>query len=199
MEKSANVDQYILKHPTHKELLILLRSVLTETALEETIKWGAPTYTLNNKNVVGLGAFKNHVALWFFQGCFLSNEHGLLKNAQEGKTKAMRQIRLNSNDHFDIEVLKTYIDEAIENQKKGLELKPQRKSNTILIPKEFQPFLDDNKALNTCFYELTPGKQREYIEHINSAKRESTKMSRIDKIIPLILDKKGLYDKYKNC
>jgi len=34
-------------------------------------------------------------------------------------------------------------------------------------------------------------------EYISEAKREETKMKRLDKITPLILEKKGLYDKYK--
>ncbi len=48
-------------------------------------------------------------------------------------------------------------------------------------------------------FRLTPAKQREYTEYIESAKRDSVKKSRIEKIIPLVLEKKGLYDIYKNC
>jgi uncharacterized protein YdeI (YjbR/CyaY-like superfamily) len=40
--------------------------------------------------------------------------------------------------------------------------------------------------------ELKTGKQREYTDFIKNAKREVTKTSRLDKIIPVILDKKGL-------
>jgi len=34
-------------------------------------------------------------------------------------------------------------------------------------------------------------------EYISEAKREETKMKRLDKIVPLILENKVLYDKYK--
>jgi uncharacterized protein YdeI (YjbR/CyaY-like superfamily) len=34
-------------------------------------------------------------------------------------------------------------------------------------------------------------------DYITGAKREETKLKRIEKIIPLILESKGLYDKYK--
>lgn len=44
---------------------------------------------------------------------------------------------------------------------------------------------------------LTKGKQREYNEYIEQAKQEKTKASRIEKIKPLILENKGLNDKYK--
>ena len=43
------------------------------------------------------------------------------------------------------------------------------------------------------------GRKREYIEYIETAKRVTTKLSRIEKIIPLIMENKGLYYKYKNC
>jgi uncharacterized protein YdeI (YjbR/CyaY-like superfamily) len=46
---------------------------------------------------------------------------------------------------------------------------------------------------------LSPGKQRDYCEHIELAKQEKTKLARIEKIKPMLLKGIGLYDKYKNC
>jgi uncharacterized protein YdeI (YjbR/CyaY-like superfamily) len=46
---------------------------------------------------------------------------------------------------------------------------------------------------------LTPGKQREYAEYITEAKKDETKLKRIEKIIPMIKAGIGLNDKYKNC
>ena len=158
-----------------------------------------PVYTLNGKNVVGLAGFKNHFCVWFFNGVFLKDEQKLLVNAQEGKTKALRQMRCESIDNIDKNVVLDYIKEAIENQKLGKELKPERKGKTVLIPEELQKELDVNPALSEAFKMLTPGKQREYCEHIASAKRETTKLSRLEKINPMILKGVGLHDKYKNC
>jgi uncharacterized protein YdeI (YjbR/CyaY-like superfamily) len=39
--------------------------------------------------------------------------------------------------------------------------------------------------------------QREYAEHIASAKREATKQTRIDKVLPMIVSGVGLHDKYR--
>ena len=44
---------------------------------------------------------------------------------------------------------------------------------------------------------LTPGRQREYNDHVGSAKREATQLARLDKIRPLVLAGKGLHDKYR--
>ena len=92
-----------------------------------------------------------------------------------------------------------YVKEAIENQKLGKELKPQRHRKPVVIPVELQDALNVNKALYAAFKALTPGKQREYCDHIGTAKRGATKQSRLEKILPLILKGVGLHDKYKNC
>jgi len=63
------------------------------------------------------------LAIWFFHGVFLKNNTALLVNAQEGKTKALRQIRYKQNDSINNDAIIPYIEEAIANQKAGLELK----------------------------------------------------------------------------
>lgn len=58
---------------------------------------------------------------------------------------------------------------------------------------------DDDPNLEQAFKHLSPGKQRDYSEYIDVAKRDTTKLRRLNKIKPLILEGKGLNDKYKNC
>ena len=93
MEKAKSVADYIKKHPHWKEELTKLRDVFNSTELVEDVKWGAPAYVLNGKIVSGLGAFKNHIGIWFHQGVFLKDQQKQLVNAQDGKTKALRQWR----------------------------------------------------------------------------------------------------------
>jgi uncharacterized protein YdeI (YjbR/CyaY-like superfamily) len=122
-----------------------------------------------------------------------------LVNAQEGKTKALRQMRFTSINDIDKNVVLHYIKEAIENQKSGKEVKPDRTKNETVIPDELQQILNEDTNLLENFKSLTPYKQREYCEHIASAKREATKLSRLEKITPMILNGVGLHDKYINC
>lgn len=199
MEKASSVEEYIENHDNFSEALNLLRDIFLTTELEETLKWSAPVYTLNGKNVVGLGAFKNHFGIWFFNGVFLKDKHKLLTNAQEGKTKALRQMKFTSVKDINKKHVLEYINEAIENQKAGKEFKPNRTKKEKVIPEELYSLLDSDKILKSCFDSLTPYKQREYCELIASAKRETTKQARIEKIKPMILKGIGLHDKYKNC
>jgi len=198
LEKVASIEEYIELHPKWSSLLCELRKVLLTTELEENIKWNSPVYSLNGKNVVGLGAFKNHAGIWFFQGVFLDDAQNKLINAQKGKTKALRQWRFESNDIEDIVLVKSYILEAIENQKLGKEIKVERNKEFVL-PNMLVDLLKENSSLKNCFEKLSLSKQREYAEYISEAKRETTKVTRLEKIIPMIEAGKGLHDKYKKC
>jgi uncharacterized protein YdeI (YjbR/CyaY-like superfamily) len=196
MKKPQSVDAFIEAKEEWKEPLSRLRSILLSTELKEEIKWSMPVYTLNGKNVAGLGAFKGHFGIWFFQGALLKDKHQKLVNAQEGKTQAMRQLRFHSAEELEEQLVKEYLAEAIENQKAGKEVKMPRKK-PLEIPPELGSALDSRPELAERFDQLTPGRKRDYAEYIREAKRAETKVSRLEKIIPMILAGKGLNDRYK--
>ena len=58
-------------------------------------------------------------------------------------------------------------------------------------------FLSRDKKLKECFGSLSKSKQRDYSEYITEAKRQETRLKRLDKIAPVILHGIGLNDKYK--
>ncbi|MCH4551193.1 YdeI/OmpD-associated family protein [Aestuariibaculum lutulentum] len=197
MNKITSVEEYIERHTHFQQELQLLHNIITSTELEETIKWNSPVYTLNGKNVIGLGAFKNHFGIWFFNGVFLKDKHHVLVNAQEDKTKALRQLRFESKNDINKNLVLSYIKEAIENQKLGKELKPKRHAKELSMPMELKDLISNNTDFKAGFASLTTYKQREYCEYISTAKREMTKLSRLEKIIPMVLQGIGLNDKYR--
>lgn len=178
-----------------EEELLFLKSIIDKTELVETIKWGGPIYVYNKKNVIGIGGFKNYFAIWFLNGVFLKDEKKRLINAQEDKTKSMRQWRFTSkNEVNEVEVLE-YILEAIENEKQGKIIKATKKE--AIISELFQKELDQNLALLEAFKNFSPYKQYEFLEYIETAKQAKTKLSRMEKVIPMILNNIGLNDKYR--
>jgi len=191
------VTEYIEKKDAWSEELKILRSIFSALPLEETIKWGAPYYTSNGKNIVGMSAFKAYFGIWFMQGALLKDEAKKLINAQEGKTSALRQWRFTSKDEIDADLIKTYVLEAIDNQQQGKEIKPKKKP--LVIPDLLQQAFDADQELKEKYEAFTLGKKRDYADYISEAKRETTKQSRLEKIIPMIKSGIGLYDKYKNC
>jgi len=193
--KSTNVIDIIAEMEPWVEELMLLREIILSTGLKEEIKWGGPIYTLDSKNVLAIGGFKNFATIWFHQGVFLSDPGKVLVNANEGNTRGLRQWRFTSMKEIKPALVKKYVMEAIKNAKEGKEIKPEKKA-PITLPDAFAKALKKDKGLKAAFEKLTPGKQREYIEYISEAKQEETRLRRIDKSIPVILSGKGLNEKY---
>lgn len=196
MNIEEKIEAYYSKDQKFKEGITLLREIALKTQLAETLKWGSPVYTIENKNVLGIMAFKNHFGLWFFNGVFLSDPKGVLENAQEGKTKSMRHMKFSSKDEINEVVVLAYLEEAIQNERKGMALKPSLKKE-ISIPKLLKDTLLANTNLNKQFKALAHYKQREYCEYISEAKQQKTKESRLEKIIPMISKGIGWNDKYR--
>ncbi|GHE72472.1 hypothetical protein GCM10011340_31000 [Roseivirga thermotolerans] len=198
MKMQKTVSDYIIKHSEWQNELILLKDLVLSQPLEETIKWGAPVYTFKGKNIVGLGAFKSYVGLWFFQGALLKDKEQKLVNAQEGKTQAMRQWRFNSLSEIEANssLITDYVKEAVANQKAGKEIKPKA-GKPLEIPLELQEVLHKDTELKEAFEALNLTRKRDFAEYITLAKRAETKQSRLEKIIPMIRQGIGLNDKYK--
>ena len=195
MKRFKTVDEYIAGQEEWSSELKRLREIVNSTQLEETVKWGFPCYTLKGKNVVGLGSFKSYFGVWFFNGVFMKDKAKKLINAQEGRTKGMRQWRMTSPDEIDEKLLLEYLAEAIQNQRDGKIVKPEKKP--LVIPDELEEAFSSNVALKKAFEEFNLTKKREFAEHILEAKQDATKQKRLEKVIPMILEKVGLNDKYR--
>ncbi|QED36316.1 hypothetical protein FK178_00600 [Antarcticibacterium arcticum] len=196
MKKINTTEEYIAAHPKWRNELESLRQLIKSFPLHEGIKWSMPVYDIDNKNILGIAAFKSHYGIWFFNGGLHENNTRLLINAQEGKTHAMRQIKFDENTHPDMEEISKYIAESIEINKRGIKMQPPPKKE-ITIPAELKQHLISGGNLEAAFNKLTPGKRREYCVYIDEAKREETRKNRVQKIIPLILSGMGLNDRYK--
>ena len=196
MSSDKTVHGFIEKNQIWKSELAVLRETILSQNLQETIKWGFPVYTFNGQNVVGMGAFRSYVGLWFFQGALLKDQEQRLVNAQEGKTKAMRQWRFNGIDEIkkSLVSIEQYLQESIDNQKAGKIIKPQL-NKPVIIPSQLKNRLVESELLNV-FNQLSLSKRRDFAEYISLAKRAETKAKRLDRIIPMIQAGIGMNDKY---
>ncbi len=175
----------------------LMNQIILKTDLKKEFKWGTHIYTYQGKNVIGWAGFKHFFSLWFYNGVFLEDKLQVLINASEGKTKALRQWRFNSLEEMNEQHILAYIMESIQTVRDGKEIKPEH-SGTPSPEGILKEALQNDKALKIAFDQLTPGKRKEYQNYITEAKQEKTKATRLDKIKPLILQGKGLHDKYKH-
>ena len=189
-----NVDDFVANAKRWRGELDKLRAILLDSELIEEFKWYQPCYTFQGKNVAILHGLKESCALGFFKGALIKDVHGVL-TAPGPNTQAGRWIKFTSvREIAEMKsVLKVYVREAIEVEKKGLKLK-MRKTSDLKIPEEFQFMLDEFPELNSAFDRLTPGRQRAYIFHFSAPKQSKTRESRVQKYMPHILKGKGLLD-----
>ena len=176
--------------------LAQLREIIQKTELVETNKWGGEVYTINNKNVLGIAGFKNYFTIWFINGVFLKDEANVLINANEGVTKGLRQWRFTSAAEINEQLILKYIHEAIGNEKAGLSIKPEKKE--AMQCDFFENELKKDRKLNTALEKFSPFKQKEFWEYMATAKQEKTKITRFEKIKPMILEARGFNDKYRS-
>jgi len=191
---NPKVDAFLLNVKKWREELTVLRSIVMESGLAEELKWGAPCYVHEKANVIIIHGFKDYFALMFFKGALLKDPQDLLRKPGEN-TQSGRQIRLTSMDEMlDLEeVLKAYIQNAIEVEKAG-EKVIVKKTEEYPVPSELEESFASNSDLQNAFYGLTPGRQRAYLLHFAEAKQSATRKARIEKYAPRILKGKGILD-----
>jgi uncharacterized protein YdeI (YjbR/CyaY-like superfamily) len=191
---NPNVDWFFDKPGKWQEAYQELRELVLACGLTEELKWGCPCYTIQNSNVVLIHGFKEYCALLFMQGALLKDPKKMLVQ-QTKNVQSARQIRFSGvKDILEHKsTIKAYLKEAVQNAKAGLkvEMKP---TTEYQVPEEFQTALKEMPDLKTAFDKLTPGRQRGYLLYFSSAKQAKTRMERVVKYIPKILENKGLED-----
>lgn len=193
-ERNAKIDPFFRKAKRWKEEFEKLREIVLDCGLTEEFKWMHPCYTFDDKNIVLIHGFKEYCALLFHKGSLLKDPHGILIQQTEN-VQAARQLRFTSATQIDEMqlIIKTYIDEAIEVEKAGLQVE-FKKSTEYEIPEELHNKFVEIPDLKTAFEALTPGRQKGYLIYFSGAKQSKTRESRIEKYLPHILDGKGMDD-----
>ncbi|WP_264523890.1 YdeI/OmpD-associated family protein [Flavobacterium sp. N502536] len=191
---NPKVDFYFENAEKWQAELQELRKIALDCQLTEELKWGTACYTLHNSNIVLIHSFKEYCAFLFFKGALLKDTDQILVHQSEN-VQAARQIRFTSLEEIITQrsILKTYIYQAIEVERAGLKVK-LKKTDEFKMAEEFQEKLDENKALETAFKALSPGRQRAYLLYFSAPKNSTTRASRVEKVIDQILEGKGLKD-----
>ena len=181
-----------------EEMNLLAEIIRTNTSLEEDFKWKHPTYTYKGKNIVLIHSFKEYCALLFPKGVLLKDPKKLLVR-QTKNVQAARQLRFTTLAEIKKQqaTIKAYVREAIklEDQGEAVKMKKTADSET---PEELTAAFKANPALKKAFYALTPGRQRGYLLHFSQAKQAGTRISRIKKATPDIMQGIGKDDKYQS-
>lgn len=198
MKAEPRIDAYIAKaapfaRPILKHVRERVRAVVPD--VEETLKWGAPSFVLDNKILLMMAAFKAHAALNFWRGQELRGEAA---NAdamgQFGKLTAVGDLPPDAE-------LDALIRQAAElTQSVPAPRKPKHapKPAPTLHP-EFAAALTAAPKAKEVLDGFPPSAQRDYLEWITDAKQEATRHKRIATAIEWLSEGKRRMWKYESC
>ena len=189
--RNPEVDTYIANAaPFAQPILERIRELFHRASpeIEETIKWGAPSF--DHQGIVGnMAAFKAHVNAGFWKGEEL--EELADRFTAVGKT-GMRMLRLTSVDDLPPEdLMLRAIAQAVRLNQEGTkpaarpEKKKQQRTKVELppVPDDLAAALAENDAARATFEGFSPSNKKEYILWLTEAKREATRTKRLAQAI----------------
>jgi uncharacterized protein YdeI (YjbR/CyaY-like superfamily) len=185
-------------HRWHEEL-VALRQIARGAGLREEIKWGAPCYTLDGKNVAMVFAFNESCGVSFFKGAALRDPDGVLElpgpNSREGRVLRVRspeEVRARAAQ------LRVLLEQAIALAREGVprrEAAPVREAAPESLPDALADRLAADPALRRAFDALTPGRRRSHALHVGGAKQRETRDRRAERCAEDILAGRGFNER----
>lgn len=176
------------------------------TRIEEEIKWGVPNFT-HHGIVANMAAFKNHVTVGFWRAKDLSDPEGLLTDSKNG---AMCGMKITSLEEVPPQrVLVAYFKEAMAlneklaagraaSRKSGKKKKASTKTARKLdVPDWFTAALKKNRKARATFESFAWSYQRDYVQWLLEAKRETTRARRLETAIEWLAEGKHRNWKYE--
>ncbi len=190
---NPKVDAYISRSTKWPDEMNALRQILLSCGLTDEIKWGKPCFSHEGANIVILQEMKDFLALMFFKGALLSDSDGVLEEQGPNSRSALRICFTSTDDVTRLaDTVTEYIAEAVAVEEAGLEMPP---APEVVLVDELQDRLERDPAFKAAFEALTPGRRREYNLYFSDAKQSATRVTRIEKCAPKILDGKGFRDR----
>lgn len=171
-----------------------LRAVLSGTPLDEALKWGQACYGYQGSNVAIIGGYSDGCRLAFFKGTLIADPEGALILTGPN-SRASKYFSFQTAEEIDwrADQIRDYVTRAISVEKSGQ--KVHFAKDDLESPEELTDRLDSDQAFRAAWDALTPGRRRGYVLYFSGAKQAATRINRIDKHAPRILQGKGMHDR----
>jgi uncharacterized protein YdeI (YjbR/CyaY-like superfamily) len=197
--RDKRVDAYIAEAPDFaRPILKKLREVVHKAYpdVTETMKWSIPFFT-GKKNICQMAAFKEHCAFGFWYG---EQVMGKKMGGEEGMGHfgKMRSVKDLPSDRELIACVKRAA-ELDEAGIKRTQKKPAKAKAELAVPPDLDEALKRHDKARATFEKFSPSHRREYIEWILEAKREETRVKRVQQTIEQLTEGKSRHWKYQNC
>ncbi len=194
------VDAYIARSADFaRPILEYVRARVHEACpdIEETIKWGMPTFMHAGGILCGMAAFKRHASFGFWKHALVVGDGSPAEGMGSfGKLSSVADLPAKRQ-------LLAYLKKAARLNEQGVRAPAARKAAMPKplpeIPADFTAALRGDAAAKTTFEGFAPSHRREYLEWILGAKREETRARRIAQAVEWLAEGKSRNWKYENC
>ncbi|QWP79397.1 YdeI/OmpD-associated family protein [Lysobacter sp. K5869] len=163
--------------------------------VEEAIKWGMPNFVYRGKILCGMAAFKQHASFGFWQGANIvgaEQSAGSDAMGQFGRLTALADLP----GRRDFAALVKRAMALIETGAKRPPTKTSQPKPPPSPPADLAAALAANAAARKTFDGFPPSQQREYVEWVETAKREETRRARVAQAVEWMAEGKMRNWKY---
>jgi hypothetical protein len=196
MKKDKRVDAYIAKSQDFaKPILEELRARMHEHVpdIEEDIKWGFPAFMYKGRIFFGMSAFKAHAGAGFWHPLMRTNDKSPEGIGEFGKITAVDQLPSRAQFAKLAKKARKLTDDGVEGPPRP-KPDPNRK---VVVPKDLASLLAKNAKARATFEGFPYSKKNEYVTWIDGAKREETRLKRLDTTVKQLAEGKSLMWKYE--
>lgn len=198
MKPDPRIDAYIAKAaPFAKPILTHIRARVHAAApeAEETLKWGAPAFTLDGKILLIMAAFKAHAAINFWRGQEIRGSDA--SRDAMGQFGALTTLEdLPTDKEFDALIRKAA--ELAKTAPAPRKVKHEPKPPSEIHP-DFAAALAKNPKAKATLDSFPPSARRGYLDWIAEAKQEATRAKRIATAVEWLAEGKRRHWKYEKC
>lgn len=196
-QHDPRIDAYIAKSAEFaRPILEKLRAIVHEACpqVEETLKWGMPTFLHAGGILCGMAAFKQHASFGFWKHALVVGE-GVPRDGMGSFGKMTRLADIPPKKQ-----LVPLIRKAMKLNEDGVKSVGPRKQATPRaapeLPEDFLAALKQQRKALATFEGFSPSHRREYIEWVTEAKREDTRRRRIAQSVEWLAEGKPRNWKY---
>ena len=157
-----------------------------------SIKWGFPHFMYHGKILCSFASFSKHCAINIPTAKFMEDQ--TLQHTAESKIAMGHFGKITSVK--DLPTKKKFIGYLkaamviIDTKTKPVSRLSKSSNKTVLtLPNAFEKALQSQPDLLRKFYKLSPSHQNEYFKYINEAKKQTTILKRVAKVVEMLQKK----------
>jgi uncharacterized protein YdeI (YjbR/CyaY-like superfamily) len=192
------IDAYIGRQAAFAQVILAyVRELVHEACpdVEETIKWGMPTFVHSGGILCGMAGFKQHASFGFWK-------HALVVGDDQPRVGMGSFGKLTTLDDLPPrQQLLAHVRRAmaLAAGHPTVARRTVRAKPALTMPADLGAALDGNPKAKAVFDGFPPGQRREYVDWITDAKRDETRQKRVLQAVEWLAEGKRRNWKYERC